>query len=317
MSKEPASIGPVTFLIAFLLAPQLDHAHDISASEPKLSAITVDAHSSAGLKIWNIANVNFMNQEWIWLRFGDTGPASPLDSLSIFPDLNCATLPKNDPNFNPNCLHHHTGSIHVGPNVIHLCYSKYDANTDVCTNPDPGQRLAVQIYYIVDIVPGGLISKPVPRIIERVIFTNQTPDSLTFQFFHYTHLNVDGDSSNNTAKVPWGFFTFGRPPRIFQFFYRKAETFKQTKTHEVTVTLPKDYPNHWEIAPSPVILNKLTGLVGGFADLADGTTPLTGDITHAYQFTISLLGNTNLQANTSSSISSGASVQIDIEEREP
>ncbi len=317
MIIETAKATPrISLVLVMLLLMSVGsvYGHDLSISDSQgLSTIIVDAHTGMGLKNWTIAGVNHMARQWYWFtgnqsevfKFNAPLGISPmtLDTRSQSADPGC--IPETD----ATCLHHH---IHHDTNQIHICYGFYNQAADRCSSQGP---VSVNLYYTIDMKPGNMLFKPVPRVSQRVIITNQRNTSTNIVFILYSHFIVDGDTADNTAEVPKIILKRGKGAITGVRFLRDdASRLIQTKTHRVDVEVLDQTPDHWEIGQFQQLVETIECKNFSCRDLADKTSPMTGDVAHAIQFNISLDPNPDPLA---SNVPGGASFEINIEEREP
>ncbi len=123
---------------------------------------------------------------------------------------------------------------------------------------------------------GGAPGSSQSDIAETITVTNNSSNSLDFHFFQYSDFDLNNTSSDDTARLE-------NPNTVSQ----SDPAFVMSET----VATPR--PDHWEIDLFDNTRSSLNN--GSPTTLSDSTSPLTGDVTWAFQWDRTIAGGGSFQ----------------------
>ena len=129
------------------------------------SSVTIDPYGQDGVNSWMVDGQNQLSQQWFWYRTGETGAASPIDTL---------------------------GNAMV---------SGTNANTYAATLSYSSTNIGLSIQTKFGLTgvpsPGGQ-----SNLTETITITNTSPGAQTIDFFQYSNFVLQGGSDGNTITFP-------------------------------------------------------------------------------------------------------------------
>ncbi len=129
---------------------------------------TVENTGGAGMYDWKVDGVDYLQMQWFWLRIGESGPESRLDSL---PFIRGGLSDTN------------------GDDTLETLYLQY-AST----------KIKVELTFMLRRPAGSGTS----GIVESIAITNVSSSSLNLHFFQYVDLDLYGSRVNDSVEITGG-----------------------------------------------------------------------------------------------------------------
>jgi len=191
-----------------------------------------------GMYAWEVDGTDHMHQQWFWYRVGDAGGEAPLDPLDM-----------------------------VGvPLTADLNGDGVDDAVDVA------YRVAGLDISLRFVLAGGAPGSETSTIVETIVITNTTPDTLDVHFFQYADFDLGGNHESDSVEI------LGDP---------KNTAYQWEESLYVAETIVTGAPDHYEAGAVNDILNSILDRLedGDPTDLEDIAGPIENtDAAWAFQW---------------------------------
>lgn len=199
-SKTSAMLVAVAVSLGMLAGPALGSV-TLSQGNSVVELNFGDEPTEAmGAYAWEVDGTDHMHQQWFWYRVGDSGGEAPLDPLDM-----------------------------VGvPLTADLNGDGVDDAADVAYSV---AGLDISLRFV---LAGGEPGSEMSTIVETIVLTNTTPDTLDVHFFQYADFDLDGNPEFDSVEI------LGDPKNTA---YQWEELLYVAET---VVTGASDAPTHYE-----------------------------------------------------------------------
>jgi len=224
---------------AVLCAAGLASAQQFTLNDGNASA-RFNTNTAAGQDQWNINGTNQMNQQWFWIRAGTDTRENALNTL----------------------VQQMVQSTDTNP------FSDNRVDTLAVLYRDANNRFSVETNFT---LRGGNGANSMSDLTEQLRITNsQTSGNLTFSFFEYVDMNLNGDANDTSLTIQNG--------RV------AAQADGSLVSAEAVVT---GAPTRFQAALTPTILNLLQD--ASVSNLSNAAGPVgPGDVAWAFQWDFTL-----------------------------
>lgn len=224
---------------AVLCAAGLASAQQFTLNDGNSSA-RFNTNTAAGQDQWMVNGTNQMNQQWFWIRAGTDTRENALNTL----------------------VQQMTQTTDTNP------FSDNRVDTLAVLYRDANNRFSVETNFT---LRGGNGANTMSDLTEQLRITNtQTSGNLTFSFFEYVDMNLNGDANDTSLSIQNG--------RV------AAQADGTVATAETVVT---SAPTRFQAALTPTILNLLQD--ASVSNLSNAAGPVgPGDVAWAFQWDFTL-----------------------------
>ena len=132
------------------------------------STAIIDTQSQAGQSAWTVDGVNQLNKEWFWYRTDAMTHESSIDTLPLVGAFTSDTNPFSDPR----------------------------ADNLAALYADPNQQFQIEVGLQ---LRGGAAGSGRSDLAEQISIHNLSNSPLTFHFFQYVDLDLDGNALNDVT----------------------------------------------------------------------------------------------------------------------
>ena len=191
-----------------------------------------------GMYAWEVDGTDHMHQQWFWYRVGDAGGEAPLDPLDM-----------------------------VGvPLTADLNGDGVDDAVDIAYSV---AGLDISLRFV---LAGGAPGSETSTIVETIVITNTTPDTLDVHFFQYADFDLGGNHESDSVEI------LGDP---------KNTAYQWEESLYVAETIVTGAPDHYEAGAVNDVLNSILDRLedGDPTDLEDVAGPIENtDAAWAFQW---------------------------------